>query len=195
MSDRRALSTNGVRLASVFTQDCIEKIPRGATKEAAIEQLFRSLVNAHLLMHQQVPELAKILLDRERAGTTALGKGLAMPHLRTEAVTRFVGAVGLAPEGINFNSIDGDPTRLIFLVLGPYEQRERHFELMGRLSAMMRDKMTLIFLQGRRSPREVFEYLVDLDARSGEVASGVAELASAATFGSRATMPATVNRS
>lgn len=168
MSDRRAVSTNGVRLATVFSQDCIEKISRGATKDAAIEQLLRSLANAHLLTHQQVPDLAKILMDRERAGSTALGKGLAMPHLRTEAVFRFIGAVGLAPEGINFNSIDGDPTKLIFLVLGPYEQRERHFELMGRLSAMMRDKMTLMFLQGRRTPHEVFEYLVDLDARAGD---------------------------
>jgi mannitol/fructose-specific phosphotransferase system IIA component (Ntr-type) len=96
-----------------------------------------------------------------------------MPHLRTEAVLQFVGAVGLAPEGINFQSLDGDPTRLIFLVLGPYAKRERHFELMGRLSALMRDKSTLMFLQGRRTPREVFEYLGDLDARSGEAVGTV----------------------
>jgi PTS system nitrogen regulatory IIA component len=195
MSDRRVANVNGIRLASVFSQDCIEKIPRGATKEAAIEQLLRSLANARLLTDPQVPDLAKILMDRERSGTTALGKGLAMPHLRTEAVFQFVGAVGLAPEGINFQSIDGDPTKLVFLVLGPYEQRERHFELMGRLSAMMRDKMTLMFLQGRRTPREAFEYLADLDARSGEADSAVAELAPAGTFGSRATMPVTANRS
>jgi mannitol/fructose-specific phosphotransferase system IIA component (Ntr-type) len=188
MSDRRAASTDGVKLASVFSQICIEKIPRGATKEAVIQQLLRSLVNAGLLTQRQVPELVKTVMDRERSGTTALGKGLAMPHLRTEAVHRFVGAVGLAPEGINFNSIDGDPTRLVFLVLGPYEQRERHFELMGRLSAMMRDKTTLMFLQGRRSPRDVFEYLADLDARSA------AELVPAATFGNRGTMAVSANR-
>jgi nitrogen PTS system EIIA component len=168
MYDRRGVSTHGVRLASVFSLNCIERISRGATKEAAIAQLLQTLANAHLLTQPQVPILARTLMDRERAGTTALGKGLAMPHLRTEAVNQFSGAVGLAPEGVDFNSIDGDPTKLIFLVLGPYEQHERYFELMGRLSAMMQDKMTLMFLQGRRSPREVYEYLVDLDARSGD---------------------------
>jgi PTS system fructose-specific IIC component len=167
MSDQRAITTS-ISLAAVFPEECIESIPRGTTKEAAIEQLLRSMANARLLTHPQVPDLMKTLIDRERAGTTALGKGLAMPHLRTGAVLRFVGAVGLAPEGINFRSIGGDPTKLIFLVLAPYEQRERHFELMGRLSALMRDKMTLMFLQGRRTAREVHDYLVDLDTRSGE---------------------------
>jgi mannitol/fructose-specific phosphotransferase system IIA component (Ntr-type) len=139
-----------------------------------LELLLRTLADAHLLTHVHVPELTKALMERERAGTTALGKGLAMPHLRTETVLRFVGAVGLAPEGVNFQSIDGDPTKLVFLVLGPFEQRERHFELMGRLSALMRDKSTLMFLQGRRTPREVFDYLTDLDARSGETPGNAA---------------------
>jgi PTS system nitrogen regulatory IIA component len=168
MSDTRVANVNGAGLACVFSQDCIERIPKGATKQGVLEQLLRALANVRHLEGAQVPGLVQTLLERERAGSTALGKGLAMPHLRTEAVVRFVGAVGLAPEGINFQSIDGDPTKLIFLVLGPYEQRERHFELMGRLSALMRDKSTLMFLQGRRTPRDVFEYLVDLDARSGE---------------------------
>jgi len=108
------------------------------------------------------------MMDRERAGSTALGKGLAMPHLRTKAVSRFVGAVGLAPDGIDFQSIDGGPTKLVFLVLGPYEQRESHFELMGRISAFMRDKATLMFLQGHRARDEIHHFLADLDARSGE---------------------------
>jgi mannitol/fructose-specific phosphotransferase system IIA component (Ntr-type) len=91
-----------------------------------------------------------------------------MPHLRTEAVYRFVGAIGLAPNGVDFQSLDGAPTKLIFLLLGPYAEREQHFELMGRLSALMRDKTTLMFLQGHRAPHEVCEYLADLDARAGE---------------------------
>lgn len=177
MTDRRVHTASEVRLASVFSLDCIETIPSGTMKDAVVEQLLRSLANARLLAPQQVPDLATAMMDRERAGSTALGKGLAMPHLRTKAVSRFVGAVGLAPDGINFQSIDGAPTKLVFLVLGPFEQRERHLELMGRLSALMRDKATLMFLQCRRTRREVHEYLAELDARFNEVPGTTADLA------------------
>jgi mannitol/fructose-specific phosphotransferase system IIA component (Ntr-type) len=157
-----------MRLASVFSPDCIEIIQGKTTKKGVVEQLLRSLVNARLLTLTQVPELAKALMEREDHGTTALGKGLAMPHIRTLGVSRFVGAIGLANGGIDFRSLDGEPTKLIFLVLGPYDQRERHFELLGRLSALMRDKSVRMFLQGRRTPREVAEYLKDIDARAAE---------------------------
>ena len=168
MPERRVVGTNGVRLASVFCPECIQVIDGKPNKQAVLEQLVRSLADARLLTHTEVTKLANTLMERESHGTTALGKGLAIPHLRTEAVYRFVGAVGLAPTGVDFLSLDGAPTKLIFLVLAPYEQREQQFELMGRLSALMRDKSMLMFLQGRRTPREVYEYLQDLDARASE---------------------------
>lgn len=91
-----------------------------------------------------------------------------MPNLRSEAVCQFVGAVGLAPEGISFQSLDGHLTKLIFLVIGPHAAREQHIEVMGRLSALMRDKSALMYLQGRRASLDVFDYLEELDARSDD---------------------------
>src|SRR2546426_273779 len=180
MSDRTVASANGVRLASVFRPECMGMIPNQATKEAVFSQLLGSLANVHVVSSEQIPALLHALMERERSGTTALGKGLAMPHLRTEAVHRFVGAIGLAPNGVDFRSLDGVPTKLIFLLLGPYDQREQHFELMGRLSALMRDKTTLMFLQGHRAPHEVCEYLADLDARAGDASrSAAADVADA----------------
>src|SRR5437867_3596781 len=166
MPDRRVASGNGVRLASVFRPECIEIIPKHVTKQAVFSQLLGSLAHVNIVPASQIPALVHALMERERAGTTALGKGLAMPHLRTEAVHHFVGSIGLAPGGVDFQSLDGAPTKLIFVVLGPHEPRERHFELMGRLSALLRDKSMLMFLQGQRSAQEVYDYLVDLDARA-----------------------------
>lgn len=157
----------GIPLASVFSPECIVQIPGGATKQEVLQQLLRSLTNAGLLSQTEVPTILARLMERERVGSTALGKGLAIPHLRINSVDQFVGAIGLAPDGIDFKSLDGASTKLVLLVLGPYKERERHFELMGRLSAVLRDKTTLWFLQGRRTAEEVFEYLTEFDARSG----------------------------
>jgi len=134
-------------------------------KEAVLKQLLRSLEFAGLLRDASVCDLVESLMERESHGTTALGKVLAIPHLRTDAVCRIVGAVGLAPAGVDFQSLDGAPTKVIFLVLWPTEKREQHFELMGRLSALMRDKSMLMCLQGQQKPHLVYEYLKDLDAR------------------------------
>lgn len=184
MSDRNVASTSGLRLSSIFTQDCIVRIPMGAKKKAVLEQLLQTLANSYQLTPQtQVPALLQSLLDRERTGSSGIGKGLALPHLRTESVYRFVGAIGLAPEGIDFQSIDGNPTKLVFLLLGPHEQREQHIELMGRLSALMRDKSTLMFLQGQRTPHAVHDYLADLDARSEEGPRSSSEFATNTTVG------------
>lgn len=157
-----------VPLASLFCPACIEQIPTDSTKPRVLEQLLNSLANAQLLSATEIPKILNGLMSRERIGSTALGKGLAIPHLRIGSVDEFIGAIGLSSEGIDFNSLDGDSTKLVLLVLGPYDQRERHFELMGRLSALLRDKTTLWFLKEPHSADEVFEYLTDLDARSSE---------------------------
>lgn len=159
-----------VPLASLFCPACIEQIPTDATKPRVLEQLVNSLANAQLLSATEIPKILNGLMSRERIGSTALGKGLAIPHLRIDSVDEFIGAIGLSSEGIDFKSLDGASTKLVLLVLGPSEERERHFELMGRLSALLRDKTTLWFLNEPHTADEVFEYLTDLDLRSGESA-------------------------
>jgi mannitol/fructose-specific phosphotransferase system IIA component (Ntr-type) len=69
---------------------------------------------------------------------------------------------------VDFQSLDGAPTKLIILVLAPYEERLRHLELMGRLWTLLREKPLLLFLQKTRTPREVYDFLIDLDVRAGE---------------------------
>jgi mannitol/fructose-specific phosphotransferase system IIA component (Ntr-type) len=104
-------------------------------------------------------------MARERMGTTALGKGCALPHLRAKNVAGVVGAIGLIPGGTDFDSLDGAPTHVVFLVLAQFDEREQHLEVMGRLSSLIHDKTTQFFLGSRPSPASVHEFLVDRDAR------------------------------
>lgn len=194
MSDKRIAMANGVSLASVFREDCIVKVPRGWSKEQVLERLLNSLVDAHMIPSVQVPTLLGAIMERERVGTTALGKGLAIPHLRSHAVYRFIGAIGLAPDGVDFQSLDGAATKVVLMVLGPFEQRERHFELMGRLSTFMRDKAKLVFLQGGRTPREVVEFLQDLDVRGSEATGAAIECSPASASATRSTLPVSARR-
>ena len=125
--------------------------------------LLDALVGLDLIDPQQIPHLLGELLKREQTGTSALGRGVALPHLRTRSVSRFVGAIGLAPNGVELGAIDGAPTRVVLLILAPFEERERHSELMGRLWSLFRDKTISLFLSGRHRPDELCDYLIELD--------------------------------
>lgn len=155
-----------IQLVTVFRQDCIETIPGQLGMSLVLSLLVQSLVKANLIPDERKEGLVAALLERERHGTTAIGKGLAFPHLRTDVTDHIVGAIGLAPDGIHFSSLDRAPTKLILLVLSPREQRERYFTLMARLAGMMRDTKLTLLLRHRMSPLVMCQYLRDFDARS-----------------------------
>ena len=109
-----------------------------------------------------MPEIDRVvgaLIEREQLGTTGMGRGLAVPHLRTTAVAESVGAIGLAPEGIDFQSLDGVPTRLIVLLLSPTKHQQEHGEILGRIARLISDRTLQYIVQIPRAPDELFSFL------------------------------------
>lgn len=87
--------------------------------------------------------------------------------LRTIEVQRFVGAIGVAPEGIHFESLDHEPTKIVFLTLSPLTSRRKHLNLLSRLVCFMRDKVMNMQMNHPIKPHEIYQYLRDLDYQSG----------------------------
>lgn len=154
-------------LAEIFALDCIETLPPSTSKNEAIRCLIESLVNHECLGRQHFNAVTRGIIQRESHGSSAIGKGLAFPHLRTDMVDAFVGAIGVAPQGIEFDSLDQAPTRLIFLTLSPVVRREQHINLLSRLVRMMKDKAVLLQLGHLRNRQEVYRYLRDSDGHPG----------------------------
>ncbi len=152
-----------VRLADVFSPACIDVLPSRIGASSVLSQLVSLLVRAHRLPRERAEATVKDLAERERTGTTAIGKGLALPHLRTSAVDRSVGAAVIAPNGINFNSLDGKPTRLILLVLSAAEDREGHTDLLGRLAAFAQNKMLNYLLDDAIRPEQLYDQFSEMD--------------------------------
>lgn len=146
-------------LKSVFSPDCIVTIPRYAEKSEVLSSLVKSLACAGQLPWQSVVGVIEALQERERFGTTGLGNGLALPSLRTRSIVDFAGAVGIAPAGVDFRSLDGLPTRLIILLLSPLDQREKHAEIMTRLATLLSDNTLQYSVQLPRSPEALFRFL------------------------------------
>jgi PTS system nitrogen regulatory IIA component len=105
------------------------------------------------------------ILAREQLGSTALGKGIAVPHCRSSRTEKFVGVLGVEPRGVPFDALDGDPVYSIFLLLAPLDGRERHYEVLGRITAIGRDATLRLQLRGCRTAEAAYNFLLELDGR------------------------------
>jgi fructose-specific phosphotransferase system IIA component len=108
---------------------------KGETKEDIINELI-NLFN----QDQRVEDIEKIrtsVLDREKVMSTGVGKGFAIPHGKTNAVKEIVGAFGRIKEGIDYESLDGNPVNLVFLLVGKDNLISTHIKLLSRISRLM----------------------------------------------------------
>ena len=98
----------------------------------------------HLAAHQSGidPEvLRRVLEERELLASTAIGDGIAIPHGKLDSVSQLVGALGRSVEGLEFDSIDGKPTHLVFMLVAPASSTGIHLKALARLSRLFRDAL------------------------------------------------------
>ena len=107
------------------------------TKAGVLAELSRYL--AARVEHVDPEALRKVLEDRELLASTGIGDGIAIPHGKLDAVGRLVGALGRARRGIEFESIDGKPTNLVFMLVAPASSTGVHLKALARLSRLFRD--------------------------------------------------------
>jgi mannitol/fructose-specific phosphotransferase system IIA component (Ntr-type) len=158
----RETTAVGLPLASVFRRNCIEVIRPATGKSQAISLLVQSLAREERLNREHAESIIRQLIERERHASSAIGNGLAFPHLRTRDVSHFVGAIGVAPEGFNFGAMDSQTTKLVFLILTPWEKREEHTDLLSRLVKLVKDKAVNLQMNNPLRPQMVYAYLMDL---------------------------------
>ena len=138
-----------------------ELLPRSAVvldlhskeKFAVIDELVRPLVAAGAITEES--EFVSAIVRRENMESTGIGLGVAIPHARTKAVSSIVLAFGRSDSGVDFNSLDGKPSHLIFLIAAPEEQKTEYIMTLARLSKLLRKDEVRIGLNKAGSPDEV----------------------------------------
>jgi fructose-specific phosphotransferase system IIA component len=86
---------------------------------------------------EQLENIRKAVFVREEIMSTGVGKGLAIPHAKTQAVSENHAAFALLKEPLDFESIDDEPVRLVFLLVGPESKNSQHIKLLSRISRLM----------------------------------------------------------
>jgi len=102
------------------------------------------LVELATALTSRYPELDKVRLvvaleDRERLNSTALGDGVAIPHGKLPGLRRVLAAFGRSRAGVDFQSLDGKPTHLFFLLVAPEDSAGAHLKALARISRLLKD--------------------------------------------------------
>ena len=120
------LSKNAIRLNGV-----------ASNKEDAINKLIDLMANNGNLNNKE--EYKRVVMQREQEGSTGIGEGIAIPHGKTDAVSKPGLAAMVIPNGVNFDSLDGQPAKLLFLIAAPNTKDNVHLDVLSRLSTLLMD--------------------------------------------------------
>ena len=122
-------------LTQVLQTNCVKVPVEGRDKDAVITELVDLLEASGSLMDRDVA--LEAVLTRERIQSTGTGAGIAIPHGKCNAVKEVVMAIGIAGEPIEFESVDGQPVKILFLLVSPADQTGPHIQALAAISRLM----------------------------------------------------------
>jgi len=142
-------------------EDLIIVMDNVENKFAIIEKMLDQALRKGVIMTRE-PILHKIR-EREELESTGVVEGIAIPHARTEAVKDLLMIIGVIKEGLDFNSLDGKPVHIVFLIVAPEEAKSKYIQVLARISRMCRQEDFRKTLLGATSPSEVISILEKFD--------------------------------
>jgi len=116
------------------------------------DEAFEELVD-HFCQAEQVnirEEILEALRERESKMSTGIQKGIAIPHGKTSAIDSVKGVVGISRKGIDYDSLDGEPVFLLFMIVAPLKDTETHLRILKRLAELLENPQFFIDLQEQK---------------------------------------------
>ncbi|MFZ5564751.1 MAG: PTS sugar transporter subunit IIA [Thermodesulfobacteriota bacterium] len=126
-------------------------------KKGVLEELTLPAAKISGVEHSK---LVRMLMERERLGTTGIGGGIGIPHGKIKELNTVVLCAGLSRKGVEFDAMDGRPVRIFFLLFTPEGATEMHLMLLSRISRLLKNdifKQRLLDAQDAEAVRDVIE--------------------------------------
>ncbi len=167
VNDRLSMNRMAPQFASLQVQNILSPdrvlFINHSTKRDALLALADNLANAPQVKNRQ--ELAAEILKREDLMSTAIGRGIAIPHVRLSSVTDLVVSVGISQSDIiDFQTLDDQPVRLLFMIAAAYNQHAYYLQTLSYFSTKLKNKDLRSSLLQAKTPAEVYGLLIGQDS-------------------------------
>jgi PTS system fructose-specific IIC component len=155
-----------MKITELLTKDTIILNLKSKTKTEVINELVNKLHEAGKLNNKE--EYKKAILKREEEFSTGVGEGVAIPHAKTSAVKVPALAFGYSKEGIDYDSLDGQPAHIFFMIAGQDNADNEHLETLSRLSVMLMNedfKKKLLTIKSKEDLIKIIDEQESLDSK------------------------------
>jgi PTS system nitrogen regulatory IIA component len=128
-------------------------------------EVITELVGALPRVQADPDQLIQVLMEREKLGSTGIGDGVAIPHGKLAAAGGLLASFGRSREGVDFDSLDGKPTHLFFLLVAPEDSAGVHLKALARISRLLKDAQFRQTLMVAQSAEEIYRAIQQEDEK------------------------------
>ena len=150
-----------MKITDLLRKEYIIETLRAQGKAAVLEEIAMQLDRGTEKITDQ--EMVKVLLDREKLGSTGIGDGIAIPHGKLNGLKEMVVFFGRSREGIEFAAMDGKPVYLFFMLLAPENSTGQHLKVLARISRMLKDAAFRKKLLEADSVEQIYQIIAEKD--------------------------------
>jgi len=150
-----------MKILDILNEDCIIPELRSHNKREVLEELTGVLSISKANLDKEA--LVSVLLERERLGSTGIGDGIAIPHGKIQDLDELILSFGRSTLGIEFDSMDGRPTHLFFLLIAPENSAGIHLRALAKISRLLKSAHFRQRLLEARDREEIFQVIQEED--------------------------------
>jgi len=149
-----------MKILDALKKEAIISDLKSTDKQGILEELSDPV---SLLFNIEKEDLVNILIERERLGSTGIGGGIGIPHGKLKNLDSLVLGFGLSRRGVDFESMDGRPTHIFFLLVTPENSTGLHLKLLARISRILKNDPFKAKLMAAGSADEIIDIIAEED--------------------------------
>ena len=150
-----------MKITEILAPEMVLPELKGSTKDQVLKELAQGLAAKYPAI--KLEDLIAVLSERERLGSTAIGDGIAIPHGKLRGANKIIGAFGRHREGVDFESLDGNPTHIFFVLVAPEDSASLHLKALARVSRLLKDDAFRARLLEAADSAEIYRLIKEED--------------------------------
>ena len=152
-----------MKITDFLTVQSVIPALKSREKSAVLDEMAGWLVSVHPQLNTK--RVLDVLQEREKISTTAIGEGVAIPHGKLPGVDHVLGVFARSAEGVDFASLDGEPTHLFFALIAPENAAADHLKALARISRLLKDEAFRHRLMAGETAQELYNIIANEDEK------------------------------
>lgn len=144
-----------VKITDYMEEKLVNLDLKGKNKDEILKELSQLIGKSENIQEKDI--IYKALQEREALGSTGIGKGVAIPHAKTDGAKQLTIAFGICKEGVDFKSLDNEKIKIFFVFASPLSQSQKYLKVLARISRLIREEKFRQKLLNCTNPKDILE--------------------------------------